>query len=588
MHEEPTEQDLIEARLTAYALGELEDSERRAFEQWLTLNAAMADDVESVRALGDRVRAALEGEPAGDGLLPAQRELILRAAAGEPVAVIATIRRVGWSGAGLALAASIGLAFFWPVLFDTGRGTTPASPEYSARMNDATAPGSEAAWPPVATQPPIGAAHDGGDVALITPTEPSPHDFASEAFRSRADEPEAMRRLRMEGAMSAAESNTGEALVADELSEREHAAPDADEQPMDDANRNQTTPGGGGGGSGGAFGGGGGATNESTDAGGQSRRTDAESRTAPAESRGLRPGGAPTPNVPGAHNAPDAAPLSEEGRGNRGDIPPLGFTIVNAALRVRLVVDSDAATDRGPVELDAPLSDWRAAIDAGEWPDRAAIDAGAILSALLVSPAGGEVPDQPDDVYRVDVAPCPWNPAHDLAFLSVQPVDFAEAPSAALEFDRGSVSAFRVIGVDAVPSSELSVRVDAKAPNTIVAIEIVRVNRDHGSEEAVGAPVRVVPVAPTEGDANGVEQPTLVRRFTGGDDGSAEYRRAAAAAAVVLLLRGELPRERATIDFIRSLVRGAGAFDGQAASSSELMEILDRLGTMIEVPSGDE
>jgi len=591
MHEEPTEQDMIEARLTAYALGELDDEEHRAFEQWLTSNAAMADDVEAIRAVGDRVRSSLEGEPTGDGLLPAQREAILRAAAAEPADVIATIRRVGWSGAGLALAASIAVAFLWPVLFDTGRGSTPASPEYSARMNDASSHGSEAALPPIAAQPPESAAREGGGVALIDATEPLPHGLASDPFRTRADEPEAMRRLRIEGAINAQESNTGETLGADELTEREHAAPRADEQQMDDAGRTQAVPGGnggGGGGSGGAFGGGGGATNEPTDAGGQGRGADSDSRTAPAEARGLRPGGAPAPSAPGAHDAPGTVPSSEEGRGHREDILPLGFTIMNAALHVRLVVEGDAATDRGHVEPDAPLPNWRAAIDAGEWPERAAIDAGAILSALLVSPARGEVPDQPDDMYRVDVAPCPWNPAHDLAFLSVQLVDLEEASSAAIEFNPKSVAAYRVIGVDPDAAGRPVVRVDGGAPVSVVAIEIIPANTDRGLDETAGAPVRLLHIASVEGDANGVEQPTLLRRFTGGDDGSAEYRRAAAAAAVVLLLRGELPRERATLDLIRSLTQYAGAADGTAAASSELPAILDRLGAMIAASSTDD
>lgn len=135
--------DNVEARLTAYALGELEDVERAEMELLLKGNPAARTEVESIRTLAASISRELQSEPA-TALSSSQREAIEAQAGGaEPPAIYRFPQRRMWSYVGLtALAASIALVFIVPLWLDPD-GATRESDVAIGRSNDTTSPRGE-------------------------------------------------------------------------------------------------------------------------------------------------------------------------------------------------------------------------------------------------------------------------------------------------------------------------------------------------------------------------------------------------------------------------------------------------------------
>jgi Ca-activated chloride channel family protein len=114
-----------EAKLTAYALGELDEREATELETRLEQDAELRGELEAIRATTSRLEAALAGEVA-PGLTPEQHARIERGehdgnAGGDapPVIYSFTARRF-WAGVGLAAAACVVLAIWLPMIDSSG------------------------------------------------------------------------------------------------------------------------------------------------------------------------------------------------------------------------------------------------------------------------------------------------------------------------------------------------------------------------------------------------------------------------------------------------------------------------------------
>ncbi|MHC4729970.1 MAG: YfbK domain-containing protein [Planctomycetota bacterium] len=96
--------DKDDARLTAYALGQMEAKDRDAFEKELADDPAAQCEVAAIRAMAARVGATLEGEPA-QALAAAQRRAIERAAG------VRAPWRYGWVAAAAACLLAVVFAY---------------------------------------------------------------------------------------------------------------------------------------------------------------------------------------------------------------------------------------------------------------------------------------------------------------------------------------------------------------------------------------------------------------------------------------------------------------------------------------------
>ena len=76
--------NLEDPRLSAYALGEMNDAERREFEALLKDDAAARAEVEEIRSLAGLLTSELQAEP-GEAMSDGRREKVMAAAAGNVV-----------------------------------------------------------------------------------------------------------------------------------------------------------------------------------------------------------------------------------------------------------------------------------------------------------------------------------------------------------------------------------------------------------------------------------------------------------------------------------------------------------------------
>lgn len=107
------------ARLTAYALGELDPAEQEALERQLIADPRVAAEVEHIRRTAEAVAHGLRAEPAA-GLTTAQRDEIEFRLSRRAIRPAVWHRRSTWVGlAGAAVAAGLALAVGLPILFDT-------------------------------------------------------------------------------------------------------------------------------------------------------------------------------------------------------------------------------------------------------------------------------------------------------------------------------------------------------------------------------------------------------------------------------------------------------------------------------------
>ena len=122
-HQNPTPSEYpefdLQARLTAYALGELDDADRPEIERILERDALAREHVAETRAVAERLKREFDAEPA-PALSDQQRDAVLRdgtAVGHRP----RTLRRVAMWGGGLAAAAALALLVTLPMLPNAAR-----------------------------------------------------------------------------------------------------------------------------------------------------------------------------------------------------------------------------------------------------------------------------------------------------------------------------------------------------------------------------------------------------------------------------------------------------------------------------------
>ena len=126
--------DLDDPRLSAYALGEMEGSEREAFESLLENDADARAEVEAIRGLGTDLEQAFAAE-APLALRPEQKAQIQAASRAPQQSSSIFHRVVGWSAAAAVLAGVVTLANVEPEVVEQAR----AKSELTASTSAATA-----------------------------------------------------------------------------------------------------------------------------------------------------------------------------------------------------------------------------------------------------------------------------------------------------------------------------------------------------------------------------------------------------------------------------------------------------------------
>jgi len=382
----------VEARLTAYALGELEDIDRAEVELLLKGNPAARAEVESIRDIAGIVSRELQTEPAAV-LSTAQRETIeARAGGSEPAVIFRFPHRRMWSYVGLtALAASIALIFLVPLWLDP-EGTTRERNVAIGRSDDEVAAGEGLPHLEKSEQA-LG--------MLEAPREESQQgrdDFDRREIAGRAGQ--AMDEFLAEAPSDAA-SRRAERESRDETvrlrEEFEGGAPGL-ETPAQSAgspaparpNEPAATPmpggGGGGGGAGGGFGGGGSGPlggAEATEGG-------------VAGQRGLE------------IEAPPAPPLGDD-----ADVAHLEETQFAAPTGFE---DSTFSID---VDT-ASYSIIRRSILDGHLPLPGAVRIEEMLNYFTYNDAPPAADDPHPFASHIEIAACPWNPQHRLARISLK------------------------------------------------------------------------------------------------------------------------------------------------------------------------
>jgi len=149
---EPNEQQILESRLTAYVLGELDDVERAEVEAMVERDPAARAEVESIRRTVSIVEDELPAETT-NGLSFEQRSRIEDELRGERPALTIWSRRSLWLGVGTtAVAASVALAFALPLWL----GSVDDADEYAIggdRSGVDSAPAMEGLAPDFEEQP---------------------------------------------------------------------------------------------------------------------------------------------------------------------------------------------------------------------------------------------------------------------------------------------------------------------------------------------------------------------------------------------------------------------------------------------------
>ncbi|MDY7110335.1 MAG: hypothetical protein SYC29_17030 [Planctomycetota bacterium] len=125
-----------EARLTAYVLGELDETEAAAIEAQMEHDPSLRDEIEAIRRTTQMLDTELKAEPA-PGLTEGQREAIAAGPRREGP-VIFTIRRV-WGGVAVAAAACVVFALFLTMNPSASRDDEQFAIGQSERAKDAKA-----------------------------------------------------------------------------------------------------------------------------------------------------------------------------------------------------------------------------------------------------------------------------------------------------------------------------------------------------------------------------------------------------------------------------------------------------------------
>jgi Ca-activated chloride channel family protein len=372
--------DGVAARLTAYALGELEDVERAEVEVMLQRDPAARAEVESIRAVAGIISRELASET-GAALSTAQRETIEARAAGRngPVVYRFPHRRV-WSYAGLtALAASIALIFIVPLWIN---------PDGTERRGDIAmnAPGDEV----VTGNELDDIARAGTEAMEVAQGQPAAPQQELRALREELDRADAGR---------ARDGATDEFLAEAQVMESE-AAP---------AERGAQAPG------------------RERALGDELRR---DAATPPPSSRPSAPGGAGMPGGGGGGFAGGMEAMEIEE-------PLFGATGLDIERREQVLGENDPDVQRleetqfaQPTGLEdstfsidvdtASYSILRRSIMNGHMPLAESVRIEEMLNYFTYNDAPPSADDAHPFASHIEIAACPWNPRHRLARVSLK------------------------------------------------------------------------------------------------------------------------------------------------------------------------